>query len=131
MVDAYQEIQEDLFDYFKDVDNKMLSDFIDVFVYHNITTDSKISKLSEKFLEDNGLTNAYINYMHDRDNPKQYFRRASMSDSSMVDQIKSALLSIAYNRFRKVLDNPTPKHTTKPKNTPKPIFSKLNKDEKS
>ena len=29
----------------------------------------------------------------------------------MVDQIKSALLSIAYNRFRKVLDKPKAKTT--------------------
>ena len=38
----------------------------------------------------------------------------------MIQEIKSGLLSVAYNRFRQVLSKPTPK----------PLFSKLTKGEK-
>jgi len=73
MGNEFIELQDNLIDYFEDVENKMLCDFIDVFVYGNGTQDTKVSKFSDKFLTDNGLVNAYINAMHDINNPKQYF----------------------------------------------------------
>lgn len=100
------EIEENLLDYFKGVDNNMLSSFIDVFIYHKPTKDEKVNKFIGKFLEDNGLVKSYCNYMYDLEHPKQYFTRSNMSDRSMIDSIKTAMLSIAYCQFRSVLAKP-------------------------
>ncbi len=119
-IDESIELQENLFEYFKDVDDKTFSEFIDCFVYHTGTQNNKVSKLATAFIEDNGLTNAHINYMHDMENPKQFFSRSNLSECSMMQDIKNSLLSVAYNRFRKVL--------SQPKSTP--MLGRLNKVEK-
>jgi hypothetical protein len=121
MSNEFIEIQENLFDYFEKVDNKTLAEFIDVFVYLNSTDNTKISKLADEFLKDNGLTESYINYVEDTKNPREYFSRATMSQRSIIQQINSGLLSLAFRRFNNEVTKPKPKSS--------PII-KLNRREK-
>lgn len=102
-MDTYQEIQENLFEYFEEIDDKTLISFITSFVYNNGTSDSSTSKLIEKFLEENGLVDTFCKYQMDLNEPKSFFRRCSMSQASMIDQIKQGLLSVAFNRFKQYL----------------------------
>lgn len=112
MDDQIKGIQEDLIDYFKDMDNKTFVQVVDCLVYHNGTTDSKISKLIEKFLEDMGLTEAYLNYLMEIKKPSSFFVRHP-SDIQMIEDIKKSFLSLSYNRFIKELDKPKSSPLTK------------------
>lgn len=103
MSSQIQDIQEGLFEFFEDIDDKMVIDFIDSFVYFNSTQDVRVSKLIERFLKENELMGAYMNVIHDRDNQSNHFLRASLSERSMIQEIQSCLLSLAYNRFRNQL----------------------------
>ena len=49
------ELQEDLMEYFKDMDDKTFVEVVNIIVYQLGTSDSNMSKLAEKFLEDNDL----------------------------------------------------------------------------
>ncbi len=100
MADQMQEIQEDLIEYFKDMDDKTFMDVCDVIAFHLSTNDSKISQLAEKFLSDNGLHQAYLNYLMELKNPSTMFARHP-SDVELIGQIKQSLLALAYNRFRR------------------------------
>lgn len=102
-------LQENIIEYFKDIDDKTFIALIDTFVYHSpIGDNKKISTLIDKFLKDNELGEAYLNYLCDlkdestKDLHKHFFNRSSMSQRNMIENIKSALLNAAYNRFRKV-----------------------------
>ena len=98
-------LQELMFEYFKDTDNKTLVAFIDSFVYHQPITDRKsnISKLIEKFLKDNGLEIAYTNYLIDYVRKEEaIWLKSSGSQREMIDGLKQALLNLAFNRFRNI-----------------------------
>ncbi len=104
-MNTFQEIQENIFDYFKDTEDSVLIKFINCFVYNNSTTETEISKMIEKFLEDNGLVAVFCNYQLDLTEPQSFFRRTTMSQAGMIDQIKQSLLSIAFNRFKTHLES--------------------------
>jgi hypothetical protein len=99
MADDLKEIQEDLIDYFKDLDDTTFIDVIDILVYHKGTSDVNISTIAHKFLEDNGLHEAYINYLGELKKTDIMFV-SHPTDIRMIEQIKQSLLSISHNRFR-------------------------------
>lgn len=128
MVNQLQEIQEDLMEYFKDIDDKTFIAIVDVIVYQLGTTDSNISKLSEKFLTDNGLSEAYLNYILELKNPSKFFQ-ANPTDVRMIEDVNVSLISIGFIRFKRMLRNSNV--VTKPKNNSTPLVTKLTTDEKS
>lgn len=105
------QLQQIVLDYFIDVDDKTMSSIIKSFVYNEGTTDNKISLLINKFIDDNGLKTAFINYHIDlnKDPNKFHFYRSSGSELEMINTIKSAFLNLAFNRFAYLMDQPTKK----------------------
>lgn len=101
----FREIQENLFDYFLEVSDEDIVKFIDCFIYNGINPKKHISQMIEKFLEDSGLVQAFINYQYDLKNPKSLFRRSSSSEIDVMNNIRNGLLSLAYNRFRIYLED--------------------------
>lgn len=93
-------IQEQILDYFKEYDDQTISHFIDSFVYYKPAYNDQISKLVEKFLEDNGITEAYLNYVSDARGDNDFFKRASGSQVDTINIVNQALLNLVYNRFR-------------------------------
>ncbi len=99
-----RQLQELIIDYFKKTDNATLSLFIDSFVYHQpISEHNGISKIIDRFLKDNGIVNAYLNYVIDyKEVETASWLKSSMSQRAMIDNIKQALLNLAFNRFRNI-----------------------------
>lgn len=95
------QIQELVLNYFESTDDLDVALVINSFVYENKSPNTKISKLIEKFLADNGLTQAFINLSIDKANPDRLFSRSSGSESDMIEQVKIALLNLSFNRFLK------------------------------
>lgn len=108
-----RQIQEIVLNYFKDMDDKTVSAVIDAIVYLNPITDrkSKVSEVIEKFLKDNGLEMAFLNYMHDYRGESKYFYRASLSEVDMIEKIKKALLNLSYHRYRALIEKKKEKAT--------------------
>jgi hypothetical protein len=101
--DRFQQLQEIVIDYFKDMDNETMIKFIDSFVFHlPITEHNGISDLIEKFLKDNGLENAYTNYIYDITHKDDSWRTSSGSEMTMINNVKNAFMNLAYNRFRNI-----------------------------
>jgi hypothetical protein len=100
MSDEFKDIQEAVFDYFRDIDDKTISAFIECHVFKTGTTNTEICTMNEKFLEDNGLKEAYLNQHHDETHPGAYFLRTSLTQRSILQQVNVALLTLAFNRFR-------------------------------
>lgn len=128
MANQLQEIQEDLMEYFKDIDDKTFIGIVDVIVYQLGTTDSNISKLSEKFLNDNGLSEAYLNYILELKNPSKFFQ-ANPTDVRMIEDVNVSLISIGFIRFKRTLRNSNV--VSKPKTYSTPLVTKLTRDEKN
>lgn len=128
MANQLQEIQEDLMEYFKDIDDKTFIGIVDVIVYQLGTTDSNISKLSEKFLTDNGLSEAYLNYILEMKHPSKFFQ-PNPTDVRMIEDVNVSLISIGFIRFKRTLRNSNV--VSKPKTYSTPLVTKLNRDEKN
>lgn len=96
-------VQEELFEYFKDTPNKLLVEFIKSFVYNQPTQDTKVSKLVEKFLKDNGLELAFCNYYLDLTEPTKFFKRINGSEVELINEVKHGLLSLAFNRLNQIV----------------------------
>jgi len=94
------QIQKILIEYFKDFDDETMVNVIDSFVYEMNTDDERISKIIEKFLSDNLLTDTYCNYISDKTNKKSFFNKCSRSELQMIDYLKNGFLNLAYNRLR-------------------------------
>jgi hypothetical protein len=128
-----RQIQEIVLNYFKNMDDKTVSTVVDAIVYVNPITDrkSKASEVIEKFLKDNGLEKAFLNYMHDYRNESKYFQRASISEIDMIENIKRALLNLSYNRYRALIDKKSERATNFNfmKRTLLEIFECLNNNE--
>lgn len=96
---TYQSLQEQIMEYFKDTDDKT---FI-----APVGNNTKVSTLIETFLKDNGLSDAYVNYLLDlkdediKEHQKRFFNRSSLSQRDMIEKVKSAMLNASFNRFRK------------------------------
>lgn len=94
------QIQKILLEYFKDFDDETIVNVIDSFVYEMGTNDERISKIIEKFISDNLLTDTYCNYISDKTNKKSFFNKCSRSELQMIDYLKNGFLNLAYNRLR-------------------------------
>lgn len=101
-----RQIQEIVLNYFKDIDDITVSAVVDALVYFNPITDqkSKASRLIEKFLKDNGLEQAFLNYAQDYRNESKFFQRATMSEIDMIENVKRAFLNLTYNRYRALIE---------------------------
>ncbi len=93
-------VQSLIIEYFKDTDDKTLVTFIESFVYHLPASNENLSKMIDKFLEDNGLKIAYCNYITDLKNPDRYLNLSSRSETNMIEDIKFAMLNLSFNRLR-------------------------------
>ena len=103
------QIQQLVLDYFIDTDDKTMSAIIKCFVYNESTKDDKISELIDKFIKDNGLTQAFINHHLDLKNTESMWLRSSLSERDMIDQVHRAFLNLAFNRFAWLMDKPVKK----------------------
>lgn len=113
-----EQVQKIILNYFKDTDDKTLVAIIDSFVYNEPITDrtSNTSKLIEKFIDDNGLTTAYVNYLSDLRNPTKSFFSCSGSERQMIQMVIEAMLSLSYNRFRRSVRETETKNSTSKNN---------------
>lgn len=106
------ELQKQIIEYFKDVDDKTIRDVIESFVYFKGSNNNAVGELIQKFLKDNGLTMAFVNYCMDMkrvQNAEQImFYRSSGSERDMIENIKVSLLNLAYNRFSALVDKIKP-----------------------
>lgn len=113
MANHLEEIQQDLIEYFKDMDDDTFIALVDMLAFHKGTSDIKLSRLAEKFLNDNGLHEAYVNYSLAMNKPNNFFQRHP-SDIQMIVEIKQSLLSLSHNRFRRSMRKAKSKSTTTP-----------------
>lgn len=96
------QFQRIVFDYFEKVDNKTLMDVIDGFIYGQTNISKKASDLFEKFLDDNGLTSTYCDFVYDEseEGKARYFRKSNLSAIQMIEQLKWSFLNLSYNRLK-------------------------------
>jgi len=94
-----EQLQKIIFDYFKDIDDATIVEIVNAFVYDVPNPKLGAGKLIEKFLEDNGLVDAHINYLYDKTDGASLFRRSSLSQSSMIENVKMSLLGLSFNRL--------------------------------
>lgn len=99
-MDSYRELQENLFDFFKDVNDKLFVGFVKCFVYHNGTSDTEVTNLVKKFLDENKLTKAYLKYCNDVKSEKILFYSSSRAERILIEQINNGLLSLSFNRLK-------------------------------
>lgn len=114
---GFKELQEDIFDYFENVSDEIFVAVCDMLVFHLSADNADASRLVTQFLDDNGLSEAYINYYHELTKPKSSWH-SSIIDVEMVEKVKRAFLAVSHVRMRK--------HFQKPKSP----FYKLSKSEK-
>lgn len=93
------QVQEQIFEFFKDVDDTMLKLVILNIVYGSETKIDSVKTLVNKFKSDNGLTKAYENHKYDQEHPESMWRKCHGSDLEMLDMIQHGLLNLAFNRF--------------------------------
>ena len=104
-MDKFIQIQKNLLDYFKDVDDATFIEFVDCFAYDASTDNEEVSKLAEQFIEDQGLFDAIINHKYDQSDKATIFNRSSLSQVTILQDVKTALVSLSHNRFRKSILN--------------------------
>lgn len=121
-------MQEIIIDYFEDIDDTTIALFIMGFLYHKPVSNTVVSKLIEKFLDDQGLTEVYLSYYVDLNNPNRLFNRCSLSEYAIIQNISSALLNLSFNRFRDlVIETNNAKKEVKPKQVRKPKLPEISK----
>lgn len=98
-------IQEIIFEYFEGYDDKEVVNMTEAFVYHGVPEDSKTAEMLQTFLDENGLAQAWLSYLHDLkpENKHQSFTRSSRTEVEMINLVSFALLSLVYNRYRQAL----------------------------
>lgn len=110
-------LQKQIIDYFEKYDDKLVKDVSLSFIYDKGTNNEEVSKLCEKFLEDNGLTKAFINYQIDqkkvRNNEQFSFFASSGSEREMIEQVKISMLNMCFNRFSRLIDSIKPQKEEK------------------
>jgi len=118
MKDLLQSLQKQIFDYFKDTDDKTLVEIIDAFVYNSPSNRSDVGIIIDKFLKDNDLVQAFINYNIDLkniDNKNVFFNKCSLSEREMIENIRISFLSLAFNRLRQSVVKPIVSKSRKPR----------------
>jgi hypothetical protein len=99
----FKSLQQQVLDFFKDENDDTFIQVVDSFCYGETTKNSKIGALISKFLKENDLEIAFVNYVSDyrsKDGGQRIFRRSSGSDITMIESVKLALMNVAFNRFR-------------------------------
>jgi len=102
---SYQ-IQKIVLEWFKDITDDLVMDFIYVFNYNDKAMYPETNDLLDKFLSDNGLKHSYTNYLvdlKDADNPDKMFRRQTYSDMSILEDIRNSLFNLCFNRFKNII----------------------------
>lgn len=116
----FENLQKIIIDFFKDVDNKIVSDLVDVFNYRVKASYPETNKLLDDFLDKNGIRNSFVNVLIDNDDDSileqmnavvtgeksTYFCRATMSDREMINNITMALFNLIAQRFRNSIHEP-------------------------
>lgn len=102
-------IQNELFKFFENVSDETLIGFVDSFVYFRVNPPEEVSKLIEKFLDDNGLTESYPLYVMDILKPNQYLKRCSINITEVIEDIRISLLSVAFQVLKNKKEEPKPK----------------------
>lgn len=75
----------ELEEFFKDVDDALFLDVLDMFTVGDLTSkNEKATRLLTEFLIGAGIFDSYKNINHDQNNPKQLFTRASHSDREVI-----------------------------------------------
>lgn len=103
MYNQTETLQEIVFDWFKDYDDKTVSEFIRSFIYNQPVRVDGISELIDKFLVDNGIKDIYVNHLSDIRNPDKIFTSCSSSDRGMLNDIHMSLLSLSWNRLNQLV----------------------------
>jgi hypothetical protein len=98
-------LQKLIIEYFKDTSDDDFVAFVDSFVYYKPAKNNATSKMIEGFLKVNGLEKSYLNYVLDQRDPNKFFKRASMSDATMIDGVKWSLLNAGFNRLRNATES--------------------------
>lgn len=99
-MDALQEIQEDLMEFLKDVDDKTFVGFVDSMVFHVGTDDGKVTELCTRFLEEQDIKEEYLDYVRMMKLPKKPLFIGNMASVEIIEKIKQSLLALSHNRFR-------------------------------
>lgn len=94
------ELQEIVIDFFKDVDDTTFAKIVDAFVYEIGTSDGKATKILTRFIKENQLEQALLDFKWNIANPDAFFRKGIVG-TQMINDLKSAFLNAAFNRFRK------------------------------
>ena len=97
-----------VFDYFSDLTDKQVHGFISSFAFHSPSNDGEITQLIESFIESNGLSEAYTNYLMDFVVDKdrtEFFRRTASSEVEMIQSLKECMLHYSYYRYGKLLNS--------------------------
>jgi len=94
-------LQKQIIEYFSKYDDKTFIQIVDAFVYNTPTDKNKeISNILQNFLKDNGIEEAFVNYVSDLRDKNKFFKRSSFSEIGIIEDIKSAMLNASFNRFR-------------------------------
>lgn len=117
----FENLQTIIATFFIGVDDKIVSDFVDVFNYRVKATYPETNKLLDKFLDEYSIRQSFVNVLIDSDKSEEllvqvadsfnkkseYFFRSSLSDRDMINNISSSLFNVVVQRFRKkIYDNP-------------------------
>lgn len=96
------QIQEIVFEYFKDTDTATVISLTNAFAFNNVqSNDNETGKIIQKFLIDNGLETAYVNYVSDViRNEQKFFIKSESSEMQTIEQVKLAFLVLSFNRLR-------------------------------
>lgn len=92
------QIQKIVFDYFRDVEDETILDITNSFTFTQPATNPKVSELVTKFLQDQKLEKVYVNYLSDLRGDSKFSRVSSHSDCALIEDIKTALLVLSFNR---------------------------------
>lgn len=113
----FENLQTIIATFFIGVDDKIVSDFVDVFNYRVKATYPETNKLLDKFLDEYSIRQSFVNVLIDSDKSEEllsqvtdsftkkseYFFRSSLSDRDIINNISSSLFNVIVQRFRKVI----------------------------
>lgn len=99
-MDKLVETQKILDKQLSHLDDKTFVQLVDCFCYDTPTKSTRISKILERFIEDNDLFEVVANARYDREHPEGFFLRSSLSQRQTLENIKVSLVSLSHNRFR-------------------------------
>lgn len=100
-------MEENITNYLKDWTTEDILEIVWAFCYDNDFSSDNV----KRFVEENGLSELVEKHIFDRDNPGRHFKRSSLIDRSILEDIRVSLLSIGF----KILVNERASRTGKNK----------------